>query len=207
MPLVCAICRREIQPNTPVILKEDDLIVHQPCDVFALAQTNPMQVPQPVIHIPHVEVIGPVEKPPPEPHFFCARCGLPNPISSSLSCRRCYKDLCPACTTAGCCGSRPAQRGEKTYCVECEKPCKSMCPYCRKYVHGGYGLSGTCSLEHEASCPAAAAARNSSEAPPIASFVRPLVEKKMIYDVVGWVSPKKPRRPKTKKRTKKAARK
>ncbi|MGI0149505.1 MAG: hypothetical protein ACREDF_08255, partial [Thermoplasmata archaeon] len=64
----------------------------------------------------------------------------------------CYLDLCPACTAAGCCGSRPAQHGEKTYCLHCKKPCKLMCPYCDRYVHNSYDLSGTCGIEHEVIC-------------------------------------------------------
>jgi hypothetical protein len=44
-------------------------------------------------------------------------------------------------------------------CSVCEKPCISFCPSCKKPVHSGYGLSGTCGLEHETGCQGAREAR------------------------------------------------
>lgn len=41
-----------------------------------------------------------------------------------------------------------------------------MCPYCKAYVHGGYGLSGTCGLDHEAICEGARKSREVEPPPP-----------------------------------------
>ena len=44
-------------------------------------------------------------------------------------------------------------------CAVCRAPSISYCPYCLQPVHGGYGMSGTCALAHEAECSGAREAR------------------------------------------------
>lgn len=52
----------------------------------------------------------------------------------------------------------------KPPCSECGKPSISMCPYCKLYVHQGFGLhNGNCSGKHEAKCSGARWSRDSDQ--------------------------------------------
>ena len=118
MSFTCVMCNLEIQSGQPMLADERMNVAHSSC----VEQRCDVQSPVAALAT-----------------FSCGRCG--KPTTSTLACRRCYTDLCPGCLLAGCCGSRPADPGEKTYCSACSRPCKSICPYCQEYVHGGYGLS------------------------------------------------------------------
>lgn len=147
MPFTCAICVMDIGAGEPMLSDEKMNVAHEVC-VRRVAAGGVA----PTASVPSVTLLLPpaLSTPPP---FSCQRCGIGITTTAPHSCSRCYLDLCPKCEAAGCCGSRPAQRGEKTYCASCNLPCKSMCPVCRSYVHHSYGALGrNCGGLHETVC-------------------------------------------------------
>ncbi len=151
MPFTCALCQGEIGTGESMVADEQMNVAHEVCARRAVERKPSVQPPSFPLPVP-----APVAVP---PAHVCGRCRHGAP--SVISCRRCYTDLCPSCAVAGCCGSRPAQHGEKTYCSVCGTPCKAMCPHCRKYVCNAYGMfNKNCGGIHEQGCPPAAAARN-----------------------------------------------
>jgi len=154
MPFVCAFCQGEIVVGDKMVSDDRMDVAHERCAARLAEQS--------AAHLPSVTLVAPPPSALPLPRVVypdpCARCGEPTGMPQR-SCSRCYLDLCPKCIAAGCCGDRPAHLGEKTYCAQCKKPCRSVCPYCKRYVHGGYGLSGTCGLQHEATCEGARRSR------------------------------------------------
>lgn len=146
MPFTCSICSLDIGVGEELLSDEKMNLAHKRC-VERLAK-DPSH---PSINIPGVYLVPP---PPPRViyHDPCARCGDPTGVPQR-SCSRCHLDLCPKCIAAGCCGDRPAHIGEKTYCSSCGRPCKSMCPVCRAYVHSYYGIfNQNCGGQHEEKC-------------------------------------------------------
>ena len=58
-------------------------------------------------------------------------------------------------------------------CVECREESIAMCPYCRVYVHHGYGYGKSCALLHESVCREARQSREPDPKPPVQALPAP----------------------------------